>query len=163
MTMNSYEIDEAKDFWKDHPVMGPATTMLANLRDMADQNSDGWAYWPKPSRASRRLQEFIQAARQGGSTTEADWRATFAPIKQFLTRHSGLLPNGPRVSFYPTQLTCPECHCKLEDAGYTVRGVKYCNRCGEGQSSHSLRQQNVRSGDRHAANGHVNRNRHKTY
>ncbi len=57
--MNTWEIDEAAACFQSHPVLGPATRALAALRDAADENSDGWAYWPKPCRSAVRLMELI--------------------------------------------------------------------------------------------------------
>ncbi len=92
--MNAYEIDDAQARYRDHPILGPATATLANLRDMADSNSDGWCYWPKPARAASRLMEMI--TRDGTSryrfdderedVTLAELRKAYAPIKAFRTR-----------------------------------------------------------------------------
>ena len=61
--MNEYEIDEARDRYRDHPTLGPATQTLANLCIAANANSDGWAYWPKPCRSAAKLQALIQGDR----------------------------------------------------------------------------------------------------
>jgi hypothetical protein len=95
--MNHYEIDEAALRYRDHPILGPATQTLGNLVIAADQNSDGWCYWPKPARAAARLMELIE--RDGTSkyrfdrdrvdVTVAEYRKALVPIKAFRTR-SGL-------------------------------------------------------------------------
>jgi len=67
------------------------------LRDAADANSDGWAYWPKPARAAARLMELIErdgTARyrfdqERKDVTGAGLRKAYAPIKAF-RRRSGL-------------------------------------------------------------------------
>ncbi len=92
--MNDVEIQVASTRWVDHPVLGPATKTLANLRQWANCNSDGWAYWPKPARAAARLMELID--RDGTSryyfddtradATVAEYRRALAPIKAFRTR-----------------------------------------------------------------------------
>jgi hypothetical protein len=91
--MNTWEIDEAEVRYANHPILGPATRTLANLRDAADDNSDGWAYWPKPARAAKRLQELI--VRDGTSryrfgdrddVTAAEYQAALRPLKAFRTR-----------------------------------------------------------------------------
>lgn len=91
--MNEYEIDDAARMWRDHPVLGPATLTLSNLRDAANANSDGWAYWPKPARAASKLMELIE--RDGTSeyrygdrddATATEYRASLRPIKAFRTR-----------------------------------------------------------------------------
>lgn len=95
MFMNEYEIDDAADRYQGHPVLGPATVTLSALRDAADANSDGWAYWPKPARAARKLQELISGPvgsrfdDERADATSAQLRAAYAPLKAFRTR-SGL-------------------------------------------------------------------------
>ena len=95
--MNRWDIDNAVNRWADHPVLGPASRTLRALRDAADANSDGWAYWPKPARAANKLMELIEG--DGTSrfffdddredATVARLRAAYSPIKAFRTR-SGL-------------------------------------------------------------------------
>jgi hypothetical protein len=96
--MNRWDIDNCAQAWKLHPILGPATRTMVNLRDAADANSDGWAYWPKPARAARQLMELIE--RDG--TWEYSWRnarhndrpdvtreaykRALVPIKAFRTR-----------------------------------------------------------------------------
>jgi hypothetical protein len=93
--MNEYEIDEAVDRFRDDPILGPASQTLANLRTLANRNSDGWAYWPKPARAANKLMLLLQDARRPRdhrdphAATAAQLRAAYSPIKAFLTR-SGL-------------------------------------------------------------------------
>lgn len=96
MFMNGWSIEDAADRWKNHPTLGPATVTLRNLRDCADRNSDGWAYWPKPARAAARLMELIQGdgtweAHHGRrpEVTAAHVQAAYRPVRAFLTR-SGL-------------------------------------------------------------------------
>lgn len=91
--MNEYQIEEALERWAWHPILGPATQTLANLREMANSNGDGWAYWPKPTRAAAKLMELID----GDGTSEfhrgdrpdataARLKAAYVPIKAFRTR-----------------------------------------------------------------------------
>jgi hypothetical protein len=91
--MNAYEIDEARERLRDHPILGPATQTLAALRDCADANSDGWHSWPKPARAAAKLMELILGddayeARFGEreDATSARLCAAYAPVKAFRTR-----------------------------------------------------------------------------
>lgn len=95
MFMNGWEIEVAADRWKSDPVIGPATQTLLNLRDCADGNSDGWAYWVKPCRAAKSLQELIQRAekekrgwKQQVTVTPEEVCKAYRPIKSFLTRHA---------------------------------------------------------------------------
>ena len=93
--MNEYDIDDALGYFRDDPIVGPAVVTLDNLRRCVDRNSDGWAYWPKPTRAAAQLMELIGEAqreyRYSGETTvtAAQVRKAYGPIKAFLTR-SGL-------------------------------------------------------------------------
>lgn len=90
--MNELEVEEATARWNDHPVLGPATKTLHNLMRCANSNSDGWAYWPKPCRAARQLQELIKAADKDRrelrpvSVDAGAVRRAYSPIKAFLTR-----------------------------------------------------------------------------
>jgi hypothetical protein len=94
MFMNTWEIDEAVQTFAGHPVLGPAARTLANLRDAADENSDGWAYWPKPARAAAKLQDMLYRAtlqryrqeRNYVEPTMAEYLQALAPIKAFRTR-----------------------------------------------------------------------------
>jgi hypothetical protein len=95
--MNRWDIEEAVARYATHAVLGPATRTLQSLRDAADANSDGWAYWPKPARAAARLMELIErdgTARyrfdqEREDATETELRKAYAPLKAFRTR-SGL-------------------------------------------------------------------------
>lgn len=95
--MNHWDIEEARQRYASHPTLGPATRTLTNLRDAADANSDGWAYWPKPARAAARLMELIE--RDGTSryvfdteredATLVELRKAYTSLKSFRAR-SGL-------------------------------------------------------------------------
>ncbi|HEX6685542.1 MAG TPA: hypothetical protein VF062_22395 [Candidatus Limnocylindrales bacterium] len=90
--MNDWDIARAYERYTDHPVLGPATRTLANLRDWTDANSDGWAYWPKPIRAAAKLQALITgdgtyaALHDLSRATPAAYRQALTPIKAFRTR-----------------------------------------------------------------------------
>jgi len=87
--MNEMEIDFAAERFAAHKTLGPATKTLRNLRDAANENSDGWAYWPKPCRAAKKLQELITSAmhpRESTEPTAKEVRAAYAPIKAFRTK-----------------------------------------------------------------------------
>jgi hypothetical protein len=94
--MNHWDIEDAAVRWRNHPVLGPATQTLSNLRDAANANSDGWAYWPKPARAAAKLMELIEGDgtnqyRYGDreDATPERLKAAYRPLKSFHTR-SGL-------------------------------------------------------------------------
>lgn len=80
--MNTWDIDTSVNRYRHDAVLGPATRTLSNLRDAADNNSDGWAYWPKPARAAAKLMELIER----GTATQAELRAALAPVKAFRTK-----------------------------------------------------------------------------
>ncbi len=91
--MNIYEIEDAVKRYRIHPILGPATRTLDNLSWWANQNSDGWAYWPKPARAAAKLMELIERdgtnyyhSLQREDVTIAEYRKALAPIKAFRTR-----------------------------------------------------------------------------
>ena len=87
-TMNSWDIDNAVERFRDQRVLGAAAQSLANLRDVVNANSDGWAYWEAPSRAAKRLMNLLEAAKRYNAepVTRAKVRAAYTPIKSFLTR-----------------------------------------------------------------------------
>jgi hypothetical protein len=86
MFMNDYEIDDALARAEGDTVQLAAARTLANLRDCANANSDGWAYWPKPSRAATRLCELLERVRRGETITIGEVRKAYTPIRSFLTR-----------------------------------------------------------------------------
>ncbi len=84
--MNEYEIQDAYNRCGSHPVLASATETLRNLMDWTNQNSDGWAYWPKPCRAAKNLQELIGRYEKRQDVTVAEYRKALVPIKSFRTR-----------------------------------------------------------------------------
>lgn len=98
MFYNDFEISQA--IRKHNPNTRPNLAILAHtldaLKEWADNNSDGWAHWPKPSRAAakagRTLWEFdtrtwaSHGASQEDDITDAERKAALTPIKAFLTR-----------------------------------------------------------------------------
>jgi hypothetical protein len=90
--MNSYEIEDARAQYADHPVLGVATQQLVELHNWTQCNSDGWAYWPKPCRAAAKLQALIGGRREYlGDPERSDatvelYHKALTPIKAFRTR-----------------------------------------------------------------------------
>jgi hypothetical protein len=91
--MNESDIDNAAERWQEHPVLGPATQTLSNLRDVVNANSDGWAYWRKPLGAARQLMTLIMgdgtAAYYSGDREDATpekYRKALGPVKAFRTQ-----------------------------------------------------------------------------
>lgn len=93
--MNESAIEDAQNRLSGHPILGPATQTLHNLARWTNQNSDGWAYWPKPTRAAAKLMEMIE--RDGTSryvfdderadVTREEYQAALRPIKTFRAKH----------------------------------------------------------------------------
>lgn len=93
--MNQWDVEDARARYAEHPVLGPATTTLHNLMTWTNAHSDGWAYWPKPTRAAAKLMELIE---RDGTTqyrrderpdvTEDEYKLALRPIKTFRTKHS---------------------------------------------------------------------------
>ena len=93
MFMNDWDITRALRAYEGHPALGPAARTVANLRDLANDRSDGWAYYPKPARAARGLMRLLcgdrtygAEERQAASVTAADVRKAYGPVRAFLTR-----------------------------------------------------------------------------
>lgn len=92
--LNEYDIDRLYSRFHYDPLLGPAVETLECLRIWTNANSDGWAYWPKPSRAAAKLQNLLYEAdryertnrREGAWPTKADVKKAYTPIRAFLTR-----------------------------------------------------------------------------
>ncbi len=94
--MNEHDIADVVDrFAKadDLPNLRYAVVTLARLARWTNRNSDGWAYWPKPVNAARRLIERVEQAVNEDSRygvehdlTNAELTAILRPIKAFRTR-----------------------------------------------------------------------------
>lgn len=95
--MNEYDLEVAYNrFWEGNtPNRFHLVLVVHRLRQWADENSDGWAHWPKPGRAasiamshieSRTNRENDQQERE--DITDAEFRRALAPIKAFLTRQN---------------------------------------------------------------------------
>jgi len=89
--MNRWDIDRAVAIYDRHPILGPASQTLQNLERWTDEHSDGWAYWPKPVRAAKKLMELLDRDPRYGEddVTVAEYKAALRPIKSFRTRYAG--------------------------------------------------------------------------
>jgi N12 class adenine-specific DNA methylase len=81
--MNTMDIDEAAERFKDHPVLSRATKFLADFRDETDAHSDGWPYWKLAHHAATQLMGMIQHPEYA---TEGNFKKALAPIKAFYTK-----------------------------------------------------------------------------
>jgi hypothetical protein len=89
--MNDYDLLRAARVHADQPNRMQLIHAVDSLRQWADRNSDGWAYWPKPARSAARAMELIMgdgtnAADRRPDATDAEVKAALSPIKAFLTR-----------------------------------------------------------------------------
>lgn len=89
MWMNEYDIEAALNWTPEGTNLERGARTLYRLMKWTNENSDGWPYWQKPSRAATRLMELLQGARHGDGedVTETQLKAALTPIKAFLTRH----------------------------------------------------------------------------
>jgi len=95
MWMNEYDIEDALRLtaYFELPNARRAAEILSRLKDWTNNNSDGWPYWQKPSRAADKLMtaltSAIDASRRHDNVdmTEAELQKALTPIKSFLTRH----------------------------------------------------------------------------
>lgn len=97
MFMNQWDVDDARRTFSsagdlDTPNLEHAAETLFALMVWANNNSDGWHSWPKPSRASKSLQEVLTAkmrerySEDPTDITYAELRRILSPVKSFLTR-----------------------------------------------------------------------------
>lgn len=95
MILNEYDIEDAVRLLRpeDTPNIAAGATVLHNLMNWTNVNSDGWPYWARPGRASESLQKLVKermdAHYRGGEVsdcTRAGLNATLRPIKAFLTK-----------------------------------------------------------------------------
>ena len=87
--MNDYDLACAKSRYDggDTPNRYALVVVVSRLREWANNNSDGWAYWPKPVRAAKRAIELING-NESADITVADMNAALRPIKAFMTRQN---------------------------------------------------------------------------
>lgn len=103
--MNDWDIAQARRRFDPDTVPNRArlVEVIDSLREWANGNSDGWAYWPKPCRAASKAIALVESTsypeyqrRQDEDATDAETKAALTPIKAFLTRqgvaHSEVLP-----------------------------------------------------------------------
>lgn len=94
MWMNRYEIADAQSVDAETlPNAARAARILDRLVEWTDQNSDGWPYWSKPSKAADKLMTALKAAMDSRfrhpydvDITDAVLKGALTPIKSFLTK-----------------------------------------------------------------------------
>jgi hypothetical protein len=114
MWMNEHEIEQASLLFEnlELPNLSKGADILYNLMSWTDQNSDGWPYWQKPSRAAAKLMDKLYAAMLAyynspnvEDISDKELTAALKPIKAFLTRqgvdHSEVFKEYPEVEETP--------------------------------------------------------------
>jgi hypothetical protein len=92
--MDEYDIEQAVERWRDHPLLGPASRTLAALAAWADDGKDGWMTWPPPMSAAQRLMELIerdgrrryQVDRVRADVTAGELKKAYTPVKALRTK-----------------------------------------------------------------------------
>lgn len=104
MFVNSMDVDSLRDAYGSNANnIGRAVRLLAAVRDHADENSDGWAYWRKPSHACNQLVELLRRCNvmphahwlAPAQPTDAELRKAVAPIKTFYTKTRASITSFP--------------------------------------------------------------------
>ena len=89
MMMNQWEIEEAASRHHECPNVRKGVRLLLRLMRAVNEQSDGWACWRAPSKASESLQKLIQSAGTHGITAVALKKA-ITPIRAMVTRQTKL-------------------------------------------------------------------------
>lgn len=88
--MNEWDVGEAVVRFDrpETPNLSQAATVLSNLMEWTNRNSDGWPYWAKPARSAARLMELLESVDRYNpqDVTLAEVRKALSPVKAFLTR-----------------------------------------------------------------------------
>lgn len=90
--MNEYDIEHANTMAAEQrlPNIYRGTVILARLMAWTNDHSDGWPYWKLPAKAAAKLMTLIEDSKlhtgRAEDVTEAQLKASFTPIKSFLTR-----------------------------------------------------------------------------
>jgi len=101
--MNDYDLMQAERrlLPENVPNRARLVGVVDRLREWANANSDGWAYWPKPCRAASKAMALIESraypeysTMETVDATDAEFKAALVPIKSFLTRADSMMRNG---------------------------------------------------------------------
>ena len=104
--MNDYDLQYARSRFTRAATPNRLALALVvdNLRQWADRHSDGWAYWPKPSRAAQKAVAHIEstthaanAQQEAQDISHTAMLAAVRPIKAFLTRHGATAEERERI------------------------------------------------------------------
>jgi len=93
--MNDYDLSYARSRFTRAtcPNRLALVMVVDNLREWADDHSDGWAYWPLPGRAAANAMALIESRtsrendeQERNDITDAEMLDAVKPIKAFLAR-----------------------------------------------------------------------------
>lgn len=89
MFLNEFEVHHYRHTFTDRqPNLQRGALALSRLMWWANDNSDGWASWPKPARSAKKLQTLLYGKdAYSPDVTDAELKAALSPVKAFLTRH----------------------------------------------------------------------------
>jgi hypothetical protein len=90
MFLNQYDIEHIARQNHTCPNVRKGVKLLAALVESVNAQSDGWAHWPAPSRASESLVQLLQSTGNlnygsRGTITDAQLKAAVAPIRRMVT------------------------------------------------------------------------------
>lgn len=106
MTMNEYDIDEARQLLATDPVMGPAAKYLYDYKELINENSDGWPYWLAGRKCSDDLASLVDGAmkqarygREGNyvAPTQAQVDKAIRKIDRFVSGCQSLRDRGVKA------------------------------------------------------------------
>ena len=96
MFMNEYDLEVARSRFirSSTPNRLGLVFVVDALREWANENSDGWAYWVKPRNAASKAIALIESTtnaenwrQEQNDITPAEAALAVRPIRAFLTRH----------------------------------------------------------------------------
>lgn len=95
MNMNQADIQMVASNNHACPNVRKAVKLLSKLLEAVNAQSDGWAYWPAPGKASEKLQELIRSAGNvwydtHGTITAEQLRKAVTPIRSMVTHQKKL-------------------------------------------------------------------------
>ena len=95
MWMNQYEIEAAAQARHACPNVRKGVRLLAALLEAVNSQSDGWAYWPAPSKAAEKLMNLLHTSGNlaygtGRKISDAELKAAISPIRAMVTKQRKL-------------------------------------------------------------------------
>jgi 23S rRNA A2030 N6-methylase RlmJ len=91
LAMDEHDIRAARLRYHKHHILGRATEFLEAFMQEVNDHSDGWAYWPAPVKAAKKLMEIIQDPPYANENT---LKKAITPIRSFYTRRGYMVGMG---------------------------------------------------------------------